>query len=946
MKLRPYQQKMESEIYAFWNSTPGPSNAGAVSATGSGKTVLFSKFLKDAQSYRLAMAHRQELVGQMSVTLARNGVRHRIIAPDNVRRAIVQQQIVDVGTSFYDPSARTIAAGVDTLIRMQPESWMQQTGLVVVDECFPAGTLIDGRPIETLRPGDVVRAFNETTGALEPRTIVRLFKNIEPKHMMRIGASHHVLECTKGHPFYTRRGWVAAADLQLSDEVLIDQLHILPSRNSRTDSTATLPTTQSWRYILQTGMRIRAPDRDTKTPRQTRNPLGGVRDLRRTSRHDGTPPLAMENDRTRVLQPGMFRRLPRESVVGHDGANQCETRVSTHGHQQPNAKSVVAAENAGDACRNQTPTNHSRGEWAQSDASGSNPHDDVWGAGLRGATGYSYRHATRDGLPASVQAGHCQPCIKAGDRGRRGEPHGATASLGREKGRALKWARLDCIEIFQRDNSGTPGASRGDGYVYNIEVEGLHTYVAGGIVVHNCHHVLKANKWGQAVGMFPNAYGLMLTATPTRADGMGLGRHHDGLLDTLIMAPEMRDIINMGYLTDYRIVIAESDVRMGEDDVSAATGDFNMHKLREAHHASRRIVGDVVRAYLQYARGKLGLTFAVDIEEATKIAQAYRDAGVPAEVITGKTPTPLRLEILRKFKRRDLLQLVSVDIFGEGFDLPALEVVSFARHTNSFSLYSQMFGRALRLMLEQHLAAKWDTYTDAERRAAIAASKKPRAIIIDHVGNVLRHMGPPDARWRAGKWTLDRRDKRASAPSDAEPLRGCPNPDPHALGHDQPCNQPYERFRVSCPYCGHIPIPAERSTPEQVEGDMTMLDDEAAAAMREGVSFRLNSPVKYPMGINTPPEIKGACDRRHRERLASIAALTNAAAWWGGLCAAQGYSDGEAYKKFYLKFGIDVWSMQMLDRAEAEALHARIIEELRKHNVDGTVNAQLALTHH
>lgn len=575
----------------MWNRYGKPSNAGVVAATGSGKTVLFSKFLRDSQGYSLALAHRQELVSQMAVTLARNRVRHRIIAPDNVRRMIVSMQINEVGTSYYDPNARCAVAGVDTLIRAPVEPWFNQVQLQVQDEA---------------------------------------------------------------------------------------------------------------------------------------------------------------------------------------------------------------------------------------------------------------------------------------------------------------------------------------------------------------HHVLRENKWGQAAALFPNAYGLLPTATPTRADGKGLGRHADGLMDELILAPEMRDIIDMGYLTDYRVVLAESDIQMGDDDISATTGDFNLDKLRKAHHASKKIVGDVVNTYLQYARGKLGITFAVDVEEATKIAEGFRQNGVPAEVVSAKTPDQARAEIIRRFKRRDILQLVNVDLFGEGFDLPAIEVVSFARHTNSFALYSQQFGRALRLMIAPEIAARWDSFTNAERRAAIAASAKPRAIIIDHVGNIMRHLGPPDAKWRAGKWTLDRREKGArNKPNDAEPLTQCLNPDD---GSGVPCAQPYERFRACCPYCGYQPVPAGRSTPEQVDGNMLELDDAALEALRNSVAGKLERPIVAPYGAG--PEIVGALHKRRHEHLSVIAALKNAAAWWSGYERLQGRGDAEAHKRFYLKFGIDAWSMQTLDRKPAEELHARLLAELAKHGIDGTANAGIVLTAH
>jgi DNA or RNA helicases of superfamily II len=205
--------------------------------------------------------------------------------------------------------------------------------------------------------------------------------------------------------------------------------------------------------------------------------------------------------------------------------------------------------------------------------------------------------------------------------------------------------------------------------------------------------------------------------------------------------------------------------------LSQATGDFNADQLRKAVHKSH-ITGDVVAHYLKLAPGKLGVTFAVDVEAATEIAGAFRAAGVPAEVVSAKTPDALRAQILRRFKAREILQLVNVDLFGEGFDLPAIEVVSFARPTESFALYCQQFGRALRLMLSKEAAAVHAHLTDEQRRAAIAASEKPVAIIIDHVNNVLRH-GLPDAR---REWSLDRRERRSGKKSDAIPNAGLRQP--------------------------------------------------------------------------------------------------------------------------------------------------------------------------
>lgn len=438
------------------------------------------------------------------------------------------------------------------------------------------------------------------------------------------------------------------------------------------------------------------------------------------------------------------------------------------------------------------------------------------------------------------------------------------------------------------------------------------------------HHVLKTNKWGRAAQMFPNARGLFPTATPQRADGKGLGRHADGLVDTMVLAPSMRDIINMGYLTDYRIFAPPSNLDLSQVSISPTTGDFNVDQVRKAVHRST-ITGDVVSHYLRLAAGKLGVTFAVDVGAAGDTASAFRAQGVPAEVVSAKTPDSLRAHILRRFRNREILQLVNVDLFGEGFDLPAIECVSFARPTDSFSLYSQQFGRTLRLMIEEWLQAQWDDLGNDGRKAAIAASGKPYGIIIDHVGNVLRH-GLPDAQ---REWSLDRRERRQGKKSDAIPIRICVNGD---------CLQPYERTHKVCPHCGYYPEPVARSGPDYVDGDLTELDAATLAALRGDIA-RIDGDFYAPQGLDKYAAM--GARKRHAERREAQERLRNTIAWWAGTEASRGYGESESYRRFYFRFGMDVANAQLLGAREAAELSVRVNSELAKFGIDGTVNAAL-----
>jgi DNA repair protein RadD len=436
------------------------------------------------------------------------------------------------------------------------------------------------------------------------------------------------------------------------------------------------------------------------------------------------------------------------------------------------------------------------------------------------------------------------------------------------------------------------------------------------VVIDEGHHVLRENIWGKAMGLFPAARGLFPTAHALRADGAGLGRHADGLVDRIVLGPACRTLIDRGYLTDYRLVCPESDIDVSDVPISS-TGDYSAPKLREAIHKSKTIVGDVADHYLKFAPGKLGITFAVDVEAATEIAAAYRSRGVPAEVITAKTPIAVRGQLMRKFRNREILQLVNVDVLGEGVDVPAIEVVSMARHTASFQLYSQQFGRALRT--KTGFESQWDTWTDDARKIAIAASVKPHAIIIDHVNNYQRH-GLPD---KPRQYTLDRRERKArNAPDDAIPLRNCTNPD---------CLQPYERVLPACPYCGTVPPVSRRGTPEHVEGDLIELDPEALKALR-GEIAKIDGTARIPVGLaGTPAET--AIYRKHAERQRAQITLRASIALWAGWQKHQGRGDSETYKRFFHAFRVDVATAQTLGAKEAAELEAAVKLELDKHKV-------------
>src|SRR6185312_14011457 len=131
-QLRPYQIDCREGVLNAWSQ--GHRNVLLTLPTGGGKTVIFSDIIAREPGASVAIAHRQELVVQISLALARNGVRHRIVGPKAVAHSCTTQHLAELRRNYVDPGNRVAVAGVDTLVRMEPDAWTQSVSLVVQDE--------------------------------------------------------------------------------------------------------------------------------------------------------------------------------------------------------------------------------------------------------------------------------------------------------------------------------------------------------------------------------------------------------------------------------------------------------------------------------------------------------------------------------------------------------------------------------------------------------------------------------------------------------------------------------------------------------------------------------------------------------------------------------------------------------------------------------------------
>lgn len=309
------------------------------------------------------------------------------------------------------------------------------------------------------------------------------------------------------------------------------------------------------------------------------------------------------------------------------------------------------------------------------------------------------------------------------------------------------------------------------------------------IVADECHHSVAAT-WRKTIEHFPNCLGLGVTASPLRLDGAGLGEKVGGLYDAMVVGPTVKELTREGWLSPAEVYSPPSDVDTGKLHVLG--GDFKKDEM-EAEMDRPVITGSAVAHYSKICPNAPAIVFCVSVQHAKNVAQEFMAAGFAAASIDGTMREQDRDIAMDGLRSGALKIITACEIISEGVDVPIVTAGIMLRPTMSLAMHIQQTGRILR-----------------------PCSGKSKAIILDHVGNCMRHGLPDEEReWDINATKEDRRKKA----QDAMAVRQCPK-----------CYRVHPPCPV-CPGCGYE-YPAKPRVVDQVEGDLKMLTPEEFAARR------------------------------------------------------------------------------------------------------------------
>lgn len=306
------------------------------------------------------------------------------------------------------------------------------------------------------------------------------------------------------------------------------------------------------------------------------------------------------------------------------------------------------------------------------------------------------------------------------------------------------------------------------------------------IIIDEAHHAL-ASTWQKIFNAFPNARHLGVTATPIRGDGTGLGVECGGLFDSLICGPSITTLIKEGFLV--KPVVYAPTERLDLSSVHTRHGDYIKAEL-DIVVDKPTITGNAVEHYARLCPGEPAVSFCVSVNHAKHVAEQFRAAGFRSAFADGKMKDEDRKRTLNGLSDGSVQVLTTCDLISEGTDIPAIACAILLRPTQSVGLFIQQVGRALR-----------------------PADGKTRALILDHVGNVLTHGMPDEDR----EWTLDgNRKKKKKQDNEQKPER---------VVQCEQCFAMHAPASV-CPVCGFVYPVVETAEIQQTDGELKELTAE------------------------------------------------------------------------------------------------------------------------
>ena len=215
------------------------------------------------------------------------------------------------------------------------------------------------------------------------------------------------------------------------------------------------------------------------------------------------------------------------------------------------------------------------------------------------------------------------------------------------------------------------------------------------VVICDEAHTALGEKTAAAIRNWTGPVFIGMTAT-----GALIARHVTDLFPTQTSRFDLAQAARRGVIAPLRCVrippgpgvrtIAKVPLRRGEVDT-----EFDQEMLAELldQMPFNMAIADL---YKTRFNGVPGVVYAAGVRHAYNVAEAFREAGLKAQAVSGETPKRELATILARYERGDIDVLVNAQLLAEGWNSPRATVCMHLAPTASKRIYQQRVGRVTR----------------------------------------------------------------------------------------------------------------------------------------------------------------------------------------------------------------------------------------------------------
>lgn len=212
------------------------------------------------------------------------------------------------------------------------------------------------------------------------------------------------------------------------------------------------------------------------------------------------------------------------------------------------------------------------------------------------------------------------------------------------------------------------------------------------VVIDEFHHAVN-DQYMRIVEYFKPQFLLGLTATPERMDGRNIYEICDYNVPYEI---SLKDAINKGMLVPFHYygIFDKTDY----SQLHQVRGKYDDRELNKTYIGNERRYELIYKNYCKYG-SKRALGFCCSKEHAKDMAKEFCRRDIPSVAVYSDAHgeyTEERSIAIQKLMQGEIRVIFSVDMFNEGVDIPAVDMVMFLRPTESPIVFLQQLGRGLR----------------------------------------------------------------------------------------------------------------------------------------------------------------------------------------------------------------------------------------------------------